>query len=123
MCFNINNMHKFERLLDKQKIRKEEEKKILKQSPFVENIRKLRNLSFLFLFMFVAVFHKHLRCWRTLMGMPLHNLIKSVDENVIKYIHAVTKRKNVASSAEPSSIFLSSLRSNRRNVSHINHFS
>lgn len=29
--------------------------------------------------------------------MPLHNLIKSVDENVIKYIHAVTKRKNVAS--------------------------
>lgn len=31
------------------------------------------------------------------MGMPLHNLIKSVDENVIKHIHAVMNRKNVAS--------------------------
>lgn len=42
----------------------------------------------------------------TLMGMLSHNLIKSVDENVIRHIHAVTKRKNVASDSTVGFSFL-----------------
>lgn len=40
------------------------------------------------------------------MGMLSHNLIKSVDENVIRHIHAVTKRKNVASDSTVDFSFL-----------------
>jgi hypothetical protein len=60
------------------------------------------------------------RCWTTLIGMASHNLIKSVDENVIKLIHAVTKRKNVASSS--LGFRLAFVLPPRSNVSLINHF-
>lgn len=65
----------------------------------VKKVLKLLNHFFLFisLWNFPLTKKENSRCRGTLMGMPLHNLIKSVDENVIKHIHAVTNRKNVAS--------------------------